>query len=910
MVETYDNLSTEAKSEMRELLKKGVYNYNEKEYPNVKTVLTELKLDEETMRLFLYGFETISKIFKDTNLIDSEIENQMNMKEYLELTLKDSDGISKDCYETIISEYKTKIFSMKEFEVKYPEYATQLRERYNILKAKISTNALQKYINSEKVRKLFRACISPSIDEETFNNKMNKMMFHYVNTIVSSEKISDEDKEAVITYFSKYFNPNVDLDIKKIGFSDTNLKFVENTINFLEENLKEIPNLVADNFSSSINDKYKSDVKEILKNENFEDLKKFDSFLDYMLRESFKKDGIDEDDPKTVSNLLKDIRDYSIEQLKQLDSMDAITIGFANICKLQRGYEGKQSDSSKEWFDIVNNIFENYLQKCNNPKDLLNDIPSRIIQLINSNFLPSEYKNKLIETYNINYKAKNEEKNNKRINEIKQKNPKIIEKVEKLEQLTDQEFEAFQELACIERANTGIFKEKYIDYIIKRNFEKDFLRYTTDENIAKRLIEDKSTYMLRDNGLQNYYVSMVKPQYFTGRWHNPGADCNNLQSRIRFNRERACYLSESLINMSHEIQHAIQYKEMDLLKTKDETNFLIYDMSKQELLKNKYGYNFYKQNYEYMKLEVDARIASNIKLIKYLQSLGVDDKKIIDTMQYGNINQELEKDRKIRRENLMTIDAENKMKASSDYLFQQMVLEDPKILEKIKPALLEFNKEDGKRKGNIHILQDYYNYCIEKNFDESQIVTDEFHGANEKITYYGSEEKSDEINRAELFAHIINNDAIIPNDQIISDMLLLPTLDSSSKKMSELRDMIIQKDILPRLDYWLKQGEILTGLDKQPIESGISALEDFALNQENINNSLSKSILKKIAEFRSKSFEIKGSLDSNEEIAELKKISENITSTEIIEGTDAIKAIASLERGDIQNGRNESEQKI
>ena len=80
----------------------------------------------------------------------------------------------------------------------------------------------------------------------------------------------------------------------------------------------------------------------------------------------------------------------------------------------------------------------------------------------------------------------------------------------------------------------------------------------------------------------------------------------------------------------HENQHAVQNKE---IMNAENMNFLIYDMRKMFIMRAIEGEEFQEQNYWYSELEVDARIAGNIKNAEYLQKIGINTKDIVDSLQ-------------------------------------------------------------------------------------------------------------------------------------------------------------------------------------------------------------------------------------------------------------------------------------
>ena len=152
----------------------------------------------------------------------------------------------------------------------------------------------------------------------------------------------------------------------------------------------------------------------------------------------------------------------------------------------------------------------------------------------------------------------------------------------------------------------------------------------------------------------------------------------------------------------HEVQHAVQFNN---IATQSFFNYLIYDMAKEYEIQKIFGVEYYRDNYWKTNYEIDARIAENIKLVAFLQRVGINDDRIIKIIHKNiqeNIIMKNDKKRKM-------IDANRKkMEKPLDILFQEAIRKDPQIISKYAPWRIEFDEKTGQRKGKMQILNRFF----------------------------------------------------------------------------------------------------------------------------------------------------------------------------------------------------------
>ena len=532
---------------------------------------------------------------------------------------------------------------------------------------------------------------------------------------------------------------------------------------------------------------------------------------------------LDNEKFNSMIKLLKKDNEYSIQEMNNMDCLYDTILCFTDKYKEKKSKDTDIS-TNEPTFDTIKAILDKYTKQCTRPQDLLTDIPSRLFNLMKNDFLDEQQKEELIKLYDNNYKIKFEQKNNKRIEELKLQYPNLEQKIDNREHLSDEEFVAFKELISLYRANNGSFEEKHIDCLIKQYVNaKDLSK--EDQNLIFRALEDKSTYFYKENGL-NYNISVrnFKDSKDSGVLHL-GSHCYSTKSVIINKLIRNNNILGLIETVFHENQHALQNKEM---RNPNNTNFLIYDMCKMYVMRKLIGSQFQEKNYSNSELEIDARIAANVKTAEYMQKIGINTKDIVDSLQESLCSPEqmlnaksidtklmqfvFQRAKSLKIDLMMLKNREKNMNDNdvieSSRLFQRTIKNFPEILESIPSLKMEFFKkidENGKefvvRKGNIQILSDYNEFCVLNNLQDHEIVQNEYDSADENETvYYQKWKDSANVEKAKLYTHILNNDAIITPAEIIKDMCMLPKLNIQNPQLMKIMDNIIKTEIIPGIN--------------------------------------------------------------------------------------------------------------
>ena len=512
---------------------------------------------------------------------------------------------------------------------------------------------------------------------------------------------------------------------------------------------------------------------------------------------------------------------FNLRQLEKIEIFHDIVIEYI--------YNYKVAQNNNEKLDFISKIFEVYLSKCRKPKDLLDKTISTIMSLMNTDFLNEEDRNKLKDVFNKTYLKRFSKRDNIRKKEIYEEFLQLSIKTKKGELLTEKECEMLEELACIERTTDGFFKERYIDSILQFELNKN-IENLENSNFFKRLLEDKAQCMLRKNNIYNFNIMTVNQDYFIDGIYDK--TCNtgmhNKNGRICINSQLYDDKGQTIINMLaviiHEVQHAVQFNN---IATQSFFNYLIYDMAKEYEIQKIFGVKYYRDNYWKTNYEIDARIAENIKLVAFLQRVGINDDRIIKIIHKNiqeNIIMKNDKKRKM-------IDANRKkMEKPLDILFQEAIIKDPQIISKYAPWRIEFDEKTGQRKGNMQILKEYIKWANSNYLRSDQIVINEYESENNN--FYGDKKpgrKQRISDRAELYVHIIKNDSNISKQEIIKDMLILPNLlETGNYKFDILRDEVVKKEILPFLNYYIFSTEIFPEQKLKDFNKGVANLEEYA----------------------------------------------------------------------------------
>lgn len=673
---------------------------------------------------------------------------------------------------------------------------------------------------------ILKAIIPENLDSNEVNEKIKRIKHVYALDQINSFS-KGKSKEKLIEILSTSFDPDILFSKDKVGFSELENR-VFKKIQYMMNN-SYIPQEIENRIVEAFNTKVESDLKRVMENGNFQEFIEIDKYLSSVYRycdyfdESLKKVDLD-----CIKKLIDVSKKFTTEQLSQVQIFQDITIIFINT----------YDKYHKKGIDEIAEIFKIYLSKCKNSEDLLDKTIATIASLMNSEFLEEEDRNNLRNIYELNYLSKFQKENESRKNELQQKFPDLPEKIKNRESITAEELEIVKELACIERTTDGFLKDEYIDAILKFELEKN-IDYSENNNLIKRILEDTAQRLLLDEGIKNYCVITASPDYFLDNIFDDSemSGGHKLRNTIKINDivfDKLIVL-DILITMYHEVQHAKQFNAIESGKN---TNFLIYDMAKDYNIAKYFNNSYYKANYDHIKYEVDAKIFSNIKLVEYLQNLGINDEKIINQVQKN-----LTRGNKLKECNLRKTDVYQDV-LPVDYIFQEFVKKKSWILIFFEPFKIEFDSKTGTRKGNGEILLEYMKWCRENNLSEEQIIV------NEYADYYHGNTKDNEeqmLEKASLYAHILNNDSYVNDTLVIDDMLLLPELmKTKSPKFRKMLDKIVRYEMLDVAYNYLKDGHIPEEVDMLTFVKAVSNLEEYAQNiekgefQEEILNTVSK----------------------------------------------------------------------
>lgn len=801
-------------------------DYSVRRFPHLEKFFGENYIEPARVRRVIDAFK-----FKSSN--KGEISRSL-----LIVRIKENEDhdLSDACYKQVMEECNGALvdFDFEKFKEKFPQYASEIENSYYLQK----TKGLGKILENNQCITLLKSIV-PELSEEEFDQKLTKLKICDVKNSVYDYKrlvrINEFTKEELISMITNTLDFEKLFDNSRVGFSSKDILFVENMASILNDYLDYIPDELLKGFYGQLSKKLDRDQAIVEQSRTFEDFRELDKVESILVNEAIIEDEVpDAEDIAHFNELLSIAKEFNFEQLNQLENFEGA---------IENYIENKDNpEYNDERFELNVNIFKVYLSKCEKPEDLLNGTISKCLALMNCNAISEDKKNKLKNVFEEEYQKRFAKNNESRIQEIKSKNPDLISKITENHSLSEEEYKMATQLACLERASTGIFDEKYINCILKYNMENQ-ISDTQNTTLLKRVFEDKTMDSLKKSGITDYIVVTRNAKCYQ--------DDNGLTTFGEHNTSGLITLNEkifeskktivSILNAAlHETQHAVQFREIEHAKSGDTTDFLLYDMEKEAQIRSHYGNQYYKENYEKIEYETDANIAASKKTMEYLQELGIDDKAIVDAMQaalFANLVLREDNKRKAPK------DTNLPLFTSPDILYQKLIKEKPELLQEFKPALMEFSSETGMRKGNLAILQEYDEWCVQNHIDDSQVVVNEF--SDGQNMYYGDAEKTDNQRIAELYAHIIRNDAMIDDKDVINDMLLLPTLNLNNPRLGKLRDKVIEGEIFYTIDRWKR---IFTpfDIDDDLLNKGFSALEKFSETSE--NEELKQKISQKLQE--------------------------------------------------------------
>ena len=329
--------------------------------------------------------------------------------------------------------------------------------------------------------------------------------------------------------------------------------------------------------------------------------------------------------------------------------------------------------------------------------------------IINDNFVSVLYQAVQNNRYE-NVKQRFEEiKNNQKTPEMD-----MYEEVNSLSDMEEAKFESFiNDLKSIKRKE-GIIPEMYCDYLIKQKMNSEsHLNKNIDVYfpIFKRAFEDKTRHVLMKNGLSDCCV-LIKSDLGLLLSHFEDLDKSTLgvtdNKLIAFDENEVEDSSENKVSkietLFHEVRHRVKNKHIFLDKKLSANE---YRMLKEKIIRDEIP-EYRERNYYYMYDEIDARIAGRREAYKYLISLGLSDKKILD----GEGNDYFEcfrekQEREVSNYNMATDKYVEEGRKEKFYIIFENLLEDkPELIKKYPILSIEFNDE-GVRRTGFELLRSY-----------------------------------------------------------------------------------------------------------------------------------------------------------------------------------------------------------
>ena len=836
---------------------------NSSNFPNLSVFIdnSDSFNDIEEFALFLEKFKDYLDAFV---FINPDAAFRWSGKNIGEIA-KFKDYMSDDCKKCFNKQEIVE--SLTYFMNKYPEYAKEIR---NIVA-----------LNSS----------SKEVIEFLFNNIENfDLVVQYANSI-SGEDISDDLLNSINSYASEYVLKTLtsESDEKAGEKIDKYFSFLEDnnhmfiTSNYIVRNACQIVKenseaKIVDNNGLSIKvlntfyDHMSSEITSALELKEFELTKRMsDLSSGYLDLEEY---NVDETDAKLFCDYYSD---YSLDEINKITFLNEFVNSFINRYKV--GFEN--DEDRDKFFDACLNIFELYLSKCTDTKELGNSLPNKVFVLLNSKeFLSEKHKKRLEKLYNDvfldKHRADIKQKMDSLLNDnLDSHGRNFIQRIESGENLDSSEFEKFKDYVIMSKAVNLSIDEKLLDYCFK-HLVNNYNNETTNElgSFERVILCEKGQHLLDKFNLNEYVVVDKDIKDNSEGKHKFKAKEILINSSYRYlNPEN------ELETLFHEVQHAKQFREMSTSQVQ------LYDMFKDLLIHNM-DKDYYDNNYSVNKYEIDASVAQKIKTIEYYRKLGIN-KDIIDRKEDeyereiqsrlgGLLRFDFEKiynmsKEEVNKANITAIANNGKSINTRDFIFKELVktlvqkdLEErpsdmPKIFVDCSTALMEFN-QDGSRKNRVDILKEYIEYCKVNNIPEDEILVDE----NKIPKYYKSIDEEfiqdgkslDEIgsfdydmnrNIEALYVHILNTDPFLDNDEVIEEMNQINEMKIDSKKMNSLLDSIIEKDMLSRIDLWTAakrtKPELFNGyIDERECYTLVQLLNTYSAKIERSNPLMSQRI--------------------------------------------------------------------
>lgn len=158
----------------------------------------------------------------------------------------------------------------------------------------------------------------------------------------------------------------------------------------------------------------------------------------------------------------------------------------------------------------------------------------------------------------------------------------------------------------------------------------------------------------------------------------------------------------------HEMRHAVQISKIK----NHEMNYAVLQWTKERILRHKHGQQYYEKNYLIYVPEIDARLAGNIYLKRFLKDVAPS----LLTEEF-----ELELSREISLDNSLKsalnrvedFSREEEYKVPMDFLVAEALKNDPKLVESFQVLKMEY-RPDGSRKKTGEIYKEYKEFDDEK----------------------------------------------------------------------------------------------------------------------------------------------------------------------------------------------------
>ncbi len=244
--------------------------------------------------------------------------------------------------------------------------------------------------------------------------------------------------------------------------------------------------------------------------------------------------------------------------------------------------------------------------------------------------------------------------------------------------------------------------ENNIDLKVIRSFFACFLNETiniTNEHILKTYIKAMAEKFLAKKGI-SVKCAFGDLESAKGQ-HIPTASGSVLVIDKMVIKGRGKEAAYALRTVFHEMRHAVQEHK---IKT-GEINYSVLQWTKDKVLRRKYGKNYYEENYKIYVPEIDARLAGNIYLKRFL-------KDVAPNLLSEEFEQELAND--IAKDNNLKstlnrkdgVNKENNYVSPLDLLLEDEVVNNPALLNDYPILRMEY-REDGRRRQTGEIYKEY-----------------------------------------------------------------------------------------------------------------------------------------------------------------------------------------------------------